>query len=293
MEWNDVRIFLAVARSGSLGSAARALQLSHPTIGRRLQALERATGHTLFQRNTDGMVLTEAGKSVLHLAENMEANALALERSLAGSHDQPEGTLRISCADWFATYVLSPVLLELTRQYPLIVPELITDTRLFDLSRREADIAFRVVPFTGSDIVQRRLMNVSYGLYAAAHLADPVKGDGSGSELVLMDTTEHHYPDVTWLQGMLPRARVVAITNSRGLQARMCALGQGLAVLPRRLGDQTQGLRLIDLGETPPSREIWLGYHRDLRRMDRLRAMTELAARMLGDEQDRGPGQQI
>src|SRR3546814_13795649 len=87
----------------------------------------------------------------------MEQSALAIERRLAGHSAQPEGVLRISCADWFACYVLAPVLNELGRRYPLIVPEVIAGRRLFDLARRDADIAFRIVPFTEPVIVHRKL----------------------------------------------------------------------------------------------------------------------------------------
>lgn len=76
MEWSDVRIFLAVARGGTLGAAARALGLSHPTIGRRLRALEEATGQILFQRTSDGFLLTEEGGAILGIAEQMEDSAL-------------------------------------------------------------------------------------------------------------------------------------------------------------------------------------------------------------------------
>ncbi len=101
MEWSDVRIFLAIARTGTLGAAARALHLSHPTVGRRLRALEQATGHTLFQRTADGFIPTEEGNAVIALAEQMEEGALAIERRLAGQEQDLQGTLRISSADWF------------------------------------------------------------------------------------------------------------------------------------------------------------------------------------------------
>lgn len=93
MDWSDVRIFLAVARSGTLGAAGRLLKISHPTVSRRLQALEEATGQTLFQRTADGYVLTEEGAAVLTMAEHMEEAALAMERRLAGDVQKLEGTL--------------------------------------------------------------------------------------------------------------------------------------------------------------------------------------------------------
>jgi len=109
----------------------------------------------------------------------MEHSALAIERRLARDSDQPEGLLRITSADWFASYVLALVLSELARRYPLIVPEVIAGHRQFDLSRRDADIAFRIVPFTESDIVQRRLTTMSYGLYSGIGIPPP-KADGKG-----------------------------------------------------------------------------------------------------------------
>jgi DNA-binding transcriptional LysR family regulator len=105
MEWSDVRVFLAVARSGALGGAARSLQTSHPTVSRRLRALEQAIGHTLFQRTADGLVLTDEGQGIVALAEQKEERALAMERRLAGQEQNLKGSLRISSADWVGAYV--------------------------------------------------------------------------------------------------------------------------------------------------------------------------------------------
>jgi molybdate transport repressor ModE-like protein len=281
MDWNDLRVFLAIVRSGSLGAAAKLLGVSHPTVGRRLQMLEQVSGQVFFRRTGQGLVLTDSGERILHLAQEMEHSALAIERRMAGDSDQPEGLLRISCAEWFASYVLSPVLGELTQRHPLIVPEIIPGHRLFDLARREADIAFRIVPFTEPDIVQRRLMTINYGLYTGVGMASP-KTDGEGLGLIIMNTAQAHYPDVLWLEQMYPLARTVFKSSSRTLQAQMCAQGLGVAVLPRPLGDQLPGLRLLEVDGVLPSRDIWMGYHQDMRRMDRLRALADLAVEVIG-----------
>jgi DNA-binding transcriptional LysR family regulator len=280
MDWDDMRFFLAIARSGSLGAAARRLGVSHPTVGRRLQTLEQGRGQAFFRRTSDGLVLTDMGEQILSLAEEMEAGALAIERRLGASDDQPEGILRISSADWFAGYVLAPVLIELVRRHPLIIPEIIAGARLFDLTRREADIAFRIVPFDEPDIVQRRVMTMPYGAYVSATSSVAVERDDT--RLILMNTAQSHYPDVAWLQRMLPGARKVFTSSSRTVQAQMCASGLGVAVLPRLLGDQLPTLQRLDLGEAPPGRDIWMGYHQDMRRMDRLRALADLSVEMLG-----------
>lgn len=281
MEWNDVRIFLAVVRSGSFGEAARMLGVSHPTVGRRIKALEDEAEQALFRRTRDGLVLTDAGDGVLALAESMENSALAMERRLAGNHERLEGILRISSAEWFAGYVLAPVLAELTRRHPAVVPEVIASYRLLDLSRREADVAFRLVPFSEPDIVQRRLMSIPYGLYGSADTAAALQADPASVGLILMNTAQSHFPDVAWLLDRFPSSRRVFTSTSRAVQAQMCLRGMGIAVLPRPLGDALSGLQRIELPDRPPSRDIWVGYHHDLRHMDRLRAMLDIADTML------------
>nr|WP_315380362.1 LysR family transcriptional regulator [uncultured Sphingomonas sp.] len=272
MEWSDVRIFLAVVRAGTLGGAARALRLSHPTIGRRLRALEAATGQTLFQRTADGLILTEEGSAIVTLAEQMEEGALAMERRLAGQEQNLRGCLRISSADWFGAYVLPPIITDYTAAHPDVEIEILTGTRLFSLAQREADIAFRIVPFDTSDIVQRRLSPLHYGVYIAAGAPEPVFGDGTGFRLITHDTSTGHFPDIAWLMESFPNATTVLRSNNRNVQARMCRQGVGIAVLPRAVGSQTPGLRLLELPEAPPSRDIWMGYHRDLKHLQRLRA---------------------
>jgi DNA-binding transcriptional LysR family regulator len=283
MEWSDVRIFLAVIRSGSFGGAAQALGVSHPTVGRRIKALEDESEQPLFRRTKDGLVLTDAGDALLTLAESMENSALGIERRLAGNHERLEGILRISSAEWFAGYVLAPVLAELTRRHPAVVPEVIASYRLMNLSRREVDVAFRIVPFTEPDIVQRRLMHMPYGLYGSAENVRAVRNDPTSVGLVLMNTAQSHFPDVAWLLDRFPLSRRVFTSTSRAVQAQMCLRGMGIAVLPRALGDATSGLQLIEMPDQPPSRDIWVGYHHDLRHMDRLRAMLNIADTMLSN----------
>lgn len=282
MEWGDVRIFLAAARLGTLGAAARALNLSHPTIGRRLRALEEATGQTLFQRTSEGLVLTDEGEEVFTLAERMEESALGIARRLAGEGAELSGLLRLSSSDWFGAYVLPPVLMDFAERYPSVTVELITSAQLFNLSRREADVAFRIIPFSEPEIVQRRLMHMRYGLYIAADRPDPQPGDGTGEALITMDGAKRPFPDVAWLRAAFPNARVALQSNNRNVQAQMCARGLGLAVLPRPVGDALPALRRLDQAGEPPGRDIWLGYHRDLRRLGRLRALVDTAVGILG-----------
>ena len=283
MEWSDLRVFLAVARAGTLGAAARKLGQTQPTMGRRLRALEAATGHTLFQRTASGLVLTDDGVAVLGHAERMEEEALAFQRQLTGNEAQLEGMLRLSSSDWFGTFMLTPVLAEFGRRHPKVCIELLTDARLYSLPRREADMAFRIKRFDEPEVISRRLLHMSYALYGPTGTEAPRAGDGTGARLVTMDTAFTEMPDALWLKRVLPNATVAFRSNNREVQARLCAKGAGLAVLPCPLGDATPGIASIDIGDAPPGRDTFVGYHRDLRRFRRMRELLGLVVERLAN----------
>jgi DNA-binding transcriptional LysR family regulator len=275
MEWSDLRIFLAVARGGTLGAAARELGQTQPTMGRRIRALEEALGQALFQRTSEGFVLTDEGSAVLVHAERIEAEVLGIARAASGQASALGGVLRVSSSDWFGAHVLTRAIAAMALRHPGVVVELITDARLLSLARREADLVFRITPFDEPDVAQRKLVTMPYAAYGAdaADVRD---------RLVTMDTAFGAMPDVAWLRQALPEAHVAFRSNSREAQARACALGMGIAVLPCPLGDATAGLRRVDLGNEPPGREVWLGYHRDLRHLPRLRAFVDEVSALFG-----------
>lgn len=283
LEWSDLRIFLAIAREGTLGAAARKLGQTQPTMGRRLRALETAIGHTLFQRTADGFVLTDEGNSVLVHAERMEEEALAFQRQLAGQEVLLEGMLRLSSSEWFGAHVLAPVLAEFGRKHPKICVELLTDARLYSLPRREADLVFRIAPFKEPEVISRKLLHMPYALYAAKGMKPP-NGDGAGARVITMDLAFSEMPDALWIKRKWPLAHVAFRSNNREVQATLCAKGAGFAVLPRALGDATPGIGRVDIGEAPPGRDTYLGYHRDLRRLTRLRALLDLLIDRLARE---------
>jgi DNA-binding transcriptional LysR family regulator len=279
MEWDDVRLFLAIARARSLSAAAPALALSQPTISRRLRAFEQTIGLTLFQRVPGGVQLTGDGQALLLRAERVEREMLALQRTARAEPDGLSGALRLSAPEWFAHAALLQPATDFVASHPATTIELLGETRLFDLDRGEADMVFRFQHFNSPDVVQRRFVSVRYCLYASAfylerHGLPTLEGAGAGQRLVAMDQAFDHLADVAWLRTRLPRATFSLRSNSRDLQAAACAQDGGLAVLPCVLAERL-GLVRIDLDEPPPGREVWLGYHRDLRRLARLRALVD------------------
>ena len=144
-------------------------------------------------------------------------------------------------------------------------------------------MVFKIVPFDETEAVSRRLLHVPYAVYIKTGLPHPLEGDGAGTRLITMDTAFAGMPDALWLKRLLPRAAIVARSNNRDVQAQLCARGTGAAVLPRPLGDALPGVECVDLGEAPPGRDTWVGYHRDMRRSARLRAFLDLVIAQLAD----------
>jgi DNA-binding transcriptional LysR family regulator len=280
MEWGDLRVFLAVARTGSLGGAARLLKQSQPTMGRRLAALEHDLGTVLFQRTTRGMVLTEEGTRVLGSAERMEAESLSLLRQVNSATREIEGTLKVASSEWFGTFVLAPLLGEFSRLYPRVGLELRTDHRFPNLDRREVDVAFRIVAFDEPDVVARRVLRLPYAVYQSRAGGSPSEIDKK-ARIITLTTNLSHLSDVAWFRRVLPEARVVVRSNNREVQAQLCRQGMGVAILPCALGDRFSDLERVDLGETPPFQDTWMGYHKDQSRSALIQAFTRLAVERL------------
>lgn len=279
LDWDDLRLFLAIARAGTLTAAADALKISQPTAGRRLRGLEDACGCALFQRTPFGLKPTDEGELMLRHATRIEAETLALSREFQGAEDGLHGQLRLSSSDWFAARVLGPAAARFTALHPGVTFEIIGDHRLLSLERREADLAFRFQPFDGPDLIRRHFAHVRYGLFASpAYLAEngTVEWDGSGSghKLITMDSQFDHLADVAWLRKRLPDASIVLRSNSRETQGSACAAGAGLAVLPRCIGEALD-LTCLSPPSGPPGRDVWLGYHHDLKRLQRLRQFID------------------
>ncbi|QSQ27487.1 LysR family transcriptional regulator [Pyxidicoccus parkwayensis] len=283
LDWDDLRFFLAVAQHGSLSSAARTLRVTQPTVGRRLDALERRLGSRLFQRTPSGFTLTTTGESIRAHVERMEQDALAAERQATGRDIGLSGTVRVSTTEWFASHVLGPLLVPLTGKHPALGIELHADVRRVSLTQREADLALRVVPFEQQDIFQRKVARVGFGLYAsedylARHGAPDFSRQCEGHALVTMSDELGPIADTAWLRELASRARIAFRLNNRDVQARVAISGAGLACLPRCLGDAMTELRRLATPTPPPARDLWLGVHRDLRATPRVKEVADFIA---------------
>lgn len=167
MDWDNLRIFLAIARAGQILAAAKALGLNHATVARRLDQLEESLATKLFERRTTGTVLTAAGESLMTRVERMESELLQADAALPGSGAALAGTVRVGAPDGFGTFHLAPRLAALANAHPDLIIQLVPLPRSFSLSRREADIIVTIErPKLGRAII-KKLTDYSLSVYAA------------------------------------------------------------------------------------------------------------------------------
>lgn len=292
MNWDDLKIALAVARGGTLSAAARKLGTTQPTVGRRLDALERRLGAPLFERQADGLKPTPLGQSLLLGLAQMEAGAHAVQRQVAARDTGLNGEILVTSLDWLGDEVLAPMLARFGALHPGLAIELVNEGRIFNLARREADLAFRFGAFEQENLVERRVGSVRYALYASqAYLREqgsPELGNGlRGHRIVLLDRGAGAVAHESWLPAIAHSAQVVLRAN--GLRAHMAAVREGaaLAVLPCLLGDREQTLRRLALPELPLVRTVRVGLHADLRDNPRIRALLDFVVREFARIEDR------
>lgn len=276
MDWDALRVVLAVARAGSLAGAARALGWEHSTVVRRVKAAEAQVGATLFTRVPTGCVPTVAGEALVAAAEGAEGGLNDALRRIRGADASPEGEVRLAVSELLAHHVLPRLWSALRRDLPGVVVDVAVGSSLVDLDRREADLAIRAQAAPADHLVGRRLGGITYGVYVAQGLAgedlDAVPWIGFGDAVA-------HYPNARWLQRTRPDARVVARCDSTLAIQELVAEGHGAGVLPRfAAGGDARLVRRGPPSDDPPM-PLWLLRHRDVSQSARVRAL----AAWLGD----------
>lgn len=270
MQWDDIRYFLALYRSGTLSAAAREMGVEHTTVSRRIGQLERSVGLKLFKRLPRSWVATPQAIALYDQACALEDMALGLARTAAGLDDLT-GRVRISVPPILASHVLVPGLDNVIALYPNLALEIQASTGLSNLNRNEADIAIRLVPPETSDLMTRSLGKIGYGLFGTTKWRECATAD---LVYIGFDDLSRTQSLALLLEEIIGQNRVAMRTGDFLSMAQAAQLGWGIALLPHFLGSSMPDLVELTDQKFRTSREASLLVHRDVLLHPGVRAIT-------------------
>jgi len=279
VDWDHLRIFLAVARAGRVAAAARRLGVEHTTVSRRLAALEAQLGAPLFRRTTAGYQLTVEGENILATAESMERGALSIGARVRESAGRLAGRVRLGIPPEFASDWLVPHLPAFRERYPEIALQILVGTRTLDLSRGEADLALRSPRPNQVGLVTARIARTTIRLYASKSFAKRprlrVEDAEAARDLPLLVYTAslHLLQRATWFKPVLAAGNVVLETNGTQVLLAAARAGLGVAVLPAFVARAYDDL--VEVSSPVAENDVWLVTHPEHRRDPKVRATAD------------------
>ena len=272
MNWDDIRIFVAVAKQQSIRGAAKVLNASHATVSRRIKTLEQDLGTRLFERTDSGYIPTLIGEAMLAHAEHMEDEATTIERVVVGKSTQLSGTLRVTLPEPLLNYLLIEDIRDFANQFPRVQLELHSAYESFNLTKREADVAIRMVKSMDEEhLVGRRMGTYYRAVYASKDYLENTRQHGQPQWIGRLNDP----PAPPWLKhSAYPQEVIHHRASNIMVEYAAARAGLGMSMLPCFLGDAAPELvRLAD--STQASGELWVLTHPDLRYSVRIKLFME------------------
>jgi len=272
MQWDDLRIFLAVARDGSISGAAKLLNVQHSTVSRRIRSLEQQLGTRLIERKRSGYELTAAGEELKLSASKMEIEVLELEGALGGHEGRVAGELRVSAINNMASSVLMPILASFSKRYPDIELHVQVTNQFISLAERQADVAIRLTNTPLDTLVGTRLTTVASTVYGAPNYIKDLVENGGKPKWLGVECCAFHQ---NWTNAACPDRDHNFFVDDTLLTVAALKEGLGLAYLPCFMGDSDAELERYCPPDPTNDLGLWLLYHPDLRRTKRVRIFRE------------------
>ncbi len=277
LEWDHLRIVLAIHRKGSMQAAAEELAMDRTTVLRRLDALETRLKASLFDRRHDGCVLTEAGYAIIATVEGIEQAMTAIEHRVSGRDREEEGIVSLALPEFLAVKVLAPELPRFAKLHPGISVEVSSGNGFMNLARGEADIALRNRRPEHNTLVSRRVGTAGIGFFASRDYLTkrgyPARGLG-GHDFVLFDSSLSGVPSFAKMEDMARHGRIVMRSNEVLPMVAAAKAGLGLTFLPCIAARGETELELVAPGVVA-NREMFLVSHRNLLQRARVRLVFD------------------
>lgn len=297
LPWDDLRLFVALTRSRTIGEAARRIGVDPSTASRRLAALEEALATTLFVRSRDGITATKAAEDLLPAAEEVEAGVAKFARAVDGLEREITGVVRVTCPPDAAEVVLIPALKTILDRHPRLRIEIDPSESILDLNRREADLAVRIVRPTRGDLVLAKLKTISWVLAAAPGVAREMAPLKSWSDVPWIGCGERFsgMHVARWLAQNAPTVEPILASDSISTQIAAIRAGVGVGLIPEPsvahfgLVPVELGRRLKRAAESWPRDDLFLVTHRALRDVPRVRVVWEAITESLREASRAAP----
>lgn len=289
--WDDISLFLALARHKSLSQTARVLALTHSTVGRRIKALESALGTKLFERTVNGFLLTDAGEVLLCEAEGIEAHVSKISTAFSGEEAQVGGTIRVATMEALGSLYLAPRFVQLYKRHPSVRVELVTASHWINLSKREADVLISFPRPLGHRIASEKIGEFALFLYASPDYLEEF-----GTPEVPDDLEHHRFIDyidelvvisaVRWLSDVQRRQETVFRSTSLVAQYHAAVGGMGVAMLPTFIAASDPRLVPILPEQIGVLRDFWLSVHKDIEHIPRVRLVLDFLKNLIQENAD-------
>lgn len=285
LDWNDLRYFLAVARTGSTLAASKQLKVSQSTVSRRITAFEEAIDVTLFVRKPSGYDLTPRGEAVLPAAERVEAAMLSFSDGIEAESRRLNGTVRLATVQAAANAWVIPAVGLLRDRHPDIRVEIMTSDQYVDLARGEADVAIRFGSKpTQETLIVRHLIDMLESFYASEQLVARLGMPADIADLArypMVASTQRESQLNRWLEEHVPDAEIAQRASAMSSIIASVQSGLGASILPCLMGDDMPGVvRLL-----PPIEELttpgWMVTTDEARRQPHIRAVIDLVVEQI------------
>ena len=281
LDWDDLRFFLTVAKAGSVRAASNELKVSHSTVGRRIEQLEENIGTKLFDRTPDGYQITNAGENILSSAKKMDEEVNNIRRTVVGGDAKLEGPIVVTLPDIAAIHIYMDDFATFQSLYPKISLEIRTSYEVFDLSRREADVAIRMLSNQSSPpdyLIGRKLAAVHQAAFAHRDYLRGKDPSDSNSGLSWLGWEDNERMTDIINRAGYPLLPIRGVFPNVLTQLSACQHQMGIALLPCLIGDADPNLERLPPGTSISTYDVWLLSHPDLRDTARIRVFREFIA---------------
>ena len=293
LDWDDLRVFLDVARTANLSQTSRRLRIDHSTVSRRVSQFEQALGAGVFERTRSGFRLNDLGKRLLPHAEAIESAILKVRSEVAATEAEAAETVRVAMMEGIASLYLAERAFLLKKAAPHLLLELVTSPQMIHVNRREADLFLSFFKPTGQGLISEKIGEFRLGLYASEAYLDRRGRPASIGDLVDHDFITYiedliQVDTVRWLGEVVPNPHVVMRSSSMIAQRNAAIGGLGIVLLPRFAVHEATPLLPIMHEIAFTTRDIWSSVHQDLHLTARIRTVQSFLAKQIQNDMRAG-----